>query len=518
MKVVHVKKRRPTLPWATSEILEAIVLKEQLWRKSRRSPNNAALKLDCKIHRKRVNTLIRSAKRSYFTKKISDAGSDVKKTWSMINEFRGCLKTNVADSLIKHFGTDLTLTVKKFNPFFAGAGVVASHCAGDRFPAASSISESAFLPSLTEPDLRSYPFGFKRFRSAGVDGIAVGDLCRNYDSLKDVLLVLINNILDSGIVYSDLKQALVVPLFKGGVPNEISSYRPISIMPCILQILAKHLVVVMSSFLEKHAIISPNQYGFVAGRGTTDLLETFSDFLHSSFEHNMHVCALFIDVTKAFDTVDHDILLGKLYRLGFRGPFHALLKCFLTNRTQVVAVGNVRSAKALLRSGVPQGSILSPRLFNVFVKDISSSITNSIMFQYADDTVLLSRYLVYQRAVEMLQLDVISVMDWFSVNKLRVNASKTKLICFCNPLKNIRLTYPLFLHNSGCLYTQCDPIEYVSSIKYLGIYFDGDLSWTTHMTHLYQRLRSVFCMLYNIKRFLPFLLEKGLCTLWPTVY
>lgn len=146
--------------------------------------------------------------------------------------------------------------------------------------------------------------------------------------------------------------------------------------------------------------------------------------------------ALFIDVAKAFDTVDHDILLDKLYRLGFRGPFHALLKCFLTNRTQVVAVGNVHSAKALLRSGVPQGSILSPLLFNIFVNDISSSITNSIMFQYADDTVLLSRHLVYQRAVGMLQLDVISVMDWFSVNKLRVNASKTKLICFCNPLKN----------------------------------------------------------------------------------
>uniref|UniRef100_A0A0K8R5B7 Putative rte ele1 orf1-h 1e-60-j 4 n=1 Tax=Ixodes ricinus TaxID=34613 RepID=A0A0K8R5B7_IXORI len=140
----------------------------------------------------------------------------------------------------------------------------------------------------------------------------------------------------------------------------------------------------------------------------------------------MFVCALFIDVAKAFDSVNHNILLNKLYRVGFCGPFHALLKSFLINRTQIVSVGNVRSSLAFLTSEVPQGSILSPLFFNIYVNDISTSITTSKIFQYADDTLIFSRHLVYERAIEMLQIDVAKIMDWFFANKLRVKCFKKR--------------------------------------------------------------------------------------------
>ena len=117
-RIVYVKKRRPSLPWLTPDILTAITAKEQLWKKFRRSPNNATLEVECKVQRNRVNALIRSAKRNYYSKKISDARSDSKKTWSVVNELRGHKQKNVTETLKKHFGTNLTPTVHAFNSFF----------------------------------------------------------------------------------------------------------------------------------------------------------------------------------------------------------------------------------------------------------------------------------------------------------------------------------------------------------------------------------------------------------------
>lgn len=491
-------------------LFDAITHKDKLWKKFRRSPNNVSLEIDCKLQRNRVNALIRSAKRTYFARKISDARSDPRKTWTVVNELRGYVKKNVTEALRKHFGTDMVTTVNAFNNFFADSVTVPLDSVDDLTPGTPFHPESAFLPSLTETELRSYLFGFKRFRSAGVDGLTVRDLCRNYESLKSVLLVLVNYIIETGNVPDDLKQALVVPLFKGGAQNKVSSYRPISILSCISQILEKHIFVVMSGFLDKYNIISPSQYGFVAGRSTTNLLEKFSDIVQSSFDNNMYVCALFVDIAKAFDTVNHNILLDKLYRIGFRGPFHTLIKSFLSNRTQVVSVDNVRSSQVFLTSGVPQGSILSPLLFNLYVNDMSAVTINAMIFQYADDTVLFSRHLVYQRAMEMLQVDATKIIDWFSANKLRVNASKTKLICFRSPLKNVSLTFPLFLHNSSCPCFNCRPVEYVSSVKYLGLHFDCDLTWNSHMSHICQRLRSVSCTMYHIKGFIPLSVRRNI--------
>uniref|UniRef100_A0A131Y4P1 Putative tick transposon n=1 Tax=Ixodes ricinus TaxID=34613 RepID=A0A131Y4P1_IXORI len=503
-KVVYVRKRKPSLPWLTPAILDAITLKEQLWKKSRRSPNNAVLKLECKIQRNRVNALLRSAKRSYFSKKIRDAGSDSRKTWCVINELRGHVRKNMTETLRDHFGTDMTSTAQAFNNFFKNSAAIPTSTGFPIWtPGTPAFFESAFLPSLTGLNLRSYLFGFRPSKSAGVDNITAGDLCRNYDSIKDVLLTIINDILETGNIPTELKQALVVPLYKGGVKDQVSSYRPISILSCISQILEKHLFAVMTGFLDKHSIISSTQYGFVAGRGTIDLLENFSDTLHYSFENNMYTCALFIDVAKAFDTVNHDILLYKLCRMGFRGPFYSLLANFLSNRTQVVSLGNSRSSQVCLTSGVPQGSILSPLLFNIYVNDLPTAVTSSTVLQYADDTVLFSRHLVYEHAIKILQADATALMDWFSANKLRVNTSKTKLVCFCNPLKVVNLSSSFFLHESNCLCTNCEPVQYVSSIKYLGIYFDCDLSWRTHMSYLCQRLRTVSCLMYSLKCFVP---------------
>lgn len=239
------------------------------------------------------------------------------------------------------------------------------------------------------------------------------------------------------------------------------------------------------------------------GKGTQPLLEDFSDLLHNAFEHNLFTCALFLDVSKAFDSVSHKVLLSKLYSLGFRGPFYTLLENFLSNRKQLVSICAIHSAKMSLGAGVPQGSILSPLLFNIYVNDLPQAVKFCKVFQYADDTVLLSSHIRYHEAIDLLQLDVTRVMDWFSHNVIRINAKKTQLICFRSPLKSVLLDKPLFLHASNCVSCNCVPVDYVNTTKYLGIHFDCDLSWNSHLSYIFKKLRAASCTLYNLRIFLP---------------
>lgn len=184
----------------------------------------------------------------------------------------------------------------------------------------------------------------------------------------------------------------------------------------------------------------------------------------------------FLDVAKAFDTVSHKLLLHKLYNYGFRGPFHTLLGNFFAGRSQQVSVGNFKSPRVGLKAGVPQGSILSPLLFNLYVNDIATRISTCKMFQYADDTLIISTHLDIHQAVQFLQHDVEQVMDWFSENLFSINASKTKLVFFKNPLKRVNLDTPVMLHGTKCVNCACPPLNCVDSVKYLGIHFDSDLS------------------------------------------
>lgn len=193
----------------------------------------------------------------------------------------------------------------------------------------------------------------------------LSDIIRNYESFQGVLLYIMNEIISTATIPDSMKQARVVPLFKGGKNTDVSNYRPISVLQCLAQILEKHVYNTMYSFLVKHELFSHFQHGFIRGKGTHSVLEELSDYLHLFFDQNMVTCVLFLDVSKAFDSVNHELLLEKLLCYGFRGHFHALLKSYLTNRSQSVHTGSSLSYVASLRTGVPQGSILSP-LYSIY--------------------------------------------------------------------------------------------------------------------------------------------------------
>lgn len=505
----QVRKRRPDCLWLSTEILSLIEEKDSLWARCRRNPLDETARAEFRICRNKVTALIRTAKRRYYNKKFAEARANPKKTWSLINGLRGHSSSQSVDETVrKNFGEDLHSTVENFNDFFSRSQTNALRNTGSHrrtVRSEPSVVDSALLPAMTEEDLRSVLFSFKHHKSPGIDRIRIQDLIRNYATLKTVIIFVVNTFLDTCSVPAELKTAIVRPLYKNGAGGDYKNYRPISILPSLAQILEKHLLTVMNSFIGKQGGLSCSQYGFVEGKGTQSLLEDVCDLLYNSFEHNLVTCGLFLDASRAFDTVCHDILLTKLERLGFRGVFLSLLRNYLTGRSQVVAVCGETSTSLCLQSGVPQGSILSPLLFNVYVNDMAGYVASSKLFQYADDTVIMSSHLNFDSALDTLQKDAILLMNWFSLNAISINVSKTKLVCFHNPHKTVNITKPLFLHSSLCDTSICDckAVTFVDNVKYLGIYFDSALTWSTQVAYVCRKLRTAAFLMYNLRNLVP---------------
>lgn len=507
---VMIKKRKPNYCWLNDSILAAIKEKEDLWKRSRQSPGNDFLKKLYRTARNKVTALIRSSRRQHYNTQFSLSKDNPSRVWSLINQLRGNQTRNYLDPIIKGFGDATDKVADHLNDYFSSMSTSPINLETASCPILPqpAVTDSAYLPSLGPEDLYRLIRLSRKKRSTGLDGICADDVWRNLQVLTDPLLFILNGIIDSRIIPSDMKRAKVIPLFKTGDASKPENYRPISVLPLLAQVLERHVLEVMMGFVQKHSLLSPYQYGFIPERGTQKLFEELSDYLHEALEKNQVACALFLDLSKAFDSVSHDILCSKLCNYGFRGHFHDFLKNYLADRSQVVCLKAAKSSLRGLHSGVPQGSVLSPLLFNLYVNDFSSAISKCTLFQYADDTLIVSRHINYEDATVSLQQDAIQAMNWFEGNQIKVNPKKTQLLCIRNPLKIIHTSVPILLHTDKCLPCNCTPVVHTDCVKYLGILFDSDMTWNSHMASLCARLRSVACLLYRIRALVPLKVKK----------
>lgn len=334
---IVITKQRRNHNWLTVEIMNAITYRDLRWKRFKRTPSNAEPRASYRIARNKVVALIRCAKLRYFQRQFLLYVRNPTKTWSLINHLRG--KNSAKSKLADAFLGDLAQTATVFNEHFAPVSgatstVLAVH-SGKKI-----ISASAFLPTITFDILARLVAGYRRHKPAGIDCISVPFLQRNFDALSGILLAILNGFLDTATLPTELKTVIVTSLFKGGKKGSVDSYRSISILPILSQIIGKFLLETTTSFLNKLSVISSCQFGFVAGRGNIALLEEFSDEFDTALEQNMFACALFLDTPKAFDTVNPERLLEKLYLLGFRGPFYQFLKNYLYGRSQVISLDN----------------------------------------------------------------------------------------------------------------------------------------------------------------------------------
>src|ERR1043165_1048042 len=229
--------------------------------------------------------------------------------------------------------------------------------------------------------------------------------------------------------------AKIIPIFKQGDHEDITNYRPISILPYFSKVLEKLMYNRLYDYVTKMKILYPSQHGFQTGHSTSMALLTIQDNISTVIDKNEFAIGIFLDIAKAFDTVDHNILLAKLQNIGIRGINLCWFRNYLTNRQQLVASRGHLSKLRLIKFGVPQGSVLGPLLFLLFINDLpnASPLVDFILF--ADDSNVFISHKTYEGLFQLVNQELQKVADWFKSNKLSLNLKKTNYILFCSHRK-----------------------------------------------------------------------------------
>uniref|UniRef100_A0A3B3I2D7 Reverse transcriptase domain-containing protein n=1 Tax=Oryzias latipes TaxID=8090 RepID=A0A3B3I2D7_ORYLA len=291
-----------------------------------------------------------------------------------------------------------------------------------------------------------------------------------------------------------MKIAKVILIYKSGDKHQFTNYRPVSLLPQFSKILEKIFNDKLALFIEKHNIINENQYGFRENRSTSLAIIDAVEEITNALDKKKYAAGIFIDLKKAFDTLNHDILLDKLEVNGIRGLALTWVKSYLTGRKQFVKIDEYTSETKEIRCGVPQGSILGPLLFNIYINDIFNDSKLMKLILFADDTNIFYSTDNHRELIKVVNTELNKIKLWMDYNKLSLNLDKAKVMFFGNFNPNKELSIEI----NNVL------IESVTEIKFLGVFIDDKLSWKPHIRHIQTKVSKSISIVNKSKHILGY--------------
>ena len=506
------KRNRIQNPWITSSLIDSISKRDRLYKKWKRSTSKLCTSGDPRLfeeyrkHRNKISYQIKESKRRYFKLRFESASGNLKQTWTLINHLRGKCKQSVSPQFTVD-GISITnkdIITDKFNHYFCSLAENLNKCTEVERREIPNFTEympnteksSIFLEDTNHDEILDIIKEFSSNKSSDIPIVVIKHCAL---VIVPILCKLFNKCIQDGVFPKVLKNGVITPIHKKGRKDKIENYRPISTLPIFGKIFEKILYKRIYNFVTSQNIISDSQFGFRANHSTSHAIHHSVDFIKSCHSRSMNVLGVFIDLSKAFDTIDHKILLNKLHNYGIRGTPYDLLKSYLSDRYQQVKIENHTSEKLLVKFGVPQGSVLGPLLFILYINDLQRICIgkeNVKFVLYADDTNIFIAFDKLANASFIAQKILSQVNNYMVSNLLHINLDKS---CFMYFPKASILLKTTDLKLSIC----ATPIKEVTETRFLGVTFDSQLNWNAHITQLQKKLKVSFATIKRISEYIP---------------
>lgn len=471
--------------WVTPNFMSLIKERDIMYKRWKRL-QSVEIGAKFKKLKNKVNNLRKYLKTKFVEEKLNKAGKDTKKVFNVLNSL--CGKSKKQSDKIEYIkNTEGRVIsgeqeiVEQFNTHFSTIGQnLAQH-----IPTPQNQFQEEETPNTIylEPtyivEIYNIVQSLKNNCAPGEDNITKNDIVLLFDSVGDIIVNLINTTLSSGIFPDELKIAKITPIFKKGSHTELGNYRPISVLTTFSKIVEKVIKSRTIAFVEKYFKFDKYQYGFQKKSNTlgatTDLVEHITEEL----DKNKYVLCVFIDLQKAFDTVDINILLEKLNKMGIRGVANNLMRTYSKNRKHYTVLGEHKSKIAELNVGVAQGSVLGPVQYLLYVHSLQYLGLRAKYYKFADDTVLVFSASDTKNLEKLVNDDLKLYYSWLCKNKLSININKSVYMTIKQKNKP-KCEINVYLNNVKL-------IE-VSEYKYLGLVLTNRLTWEPHIQNVMKKI------------------------------
>ena len=447
-----------------------------------------------------LNRVKEKSKKLYYERKFDQLKNNIKMTWKAINSIVSIKKTKrntltsikVNDQII----SDPYNMANKFNDFFRNIGpnlakqIPKSNISFRNF-LKNPIQDTFIADPCTPDEISSMIANLKKTNSCGTDGIPTSIIKKSTQIISIILSRIFNCSITSGIFPDYLKISKIIPIHKAEAITNVNNYRPISLLSCFSKILEKIMYKRLLSFLTRNNVLYNNQFGFRQSHSTHLALLEITDRIYQSLDDGKFLLALYLDLSKAFDTVDLNILMHKLEHYGIRGNELNWFESYLFGRTQYVEIEGVLSNKLTSVCGVPQGSTLGPLLFLLYINDLPncSDLLNFRLF--ADDTKIFISDKDLSEIQFILNSEIPKLTSWLSANKLSLNVGKTEFLIFKPRNKTENIEINISIANSI--------IKRSKSKKYLGLIFDDAMTWKSHIELVTKKVSRAIGIMYRLR-------------------
>ena len=495
------KSKQPN--WMNQNIMAA--------RKTRDSIDKSKNMAEYRVWRNRSTGLIQNAKKEFYSQSINDNYKNPKCLWQNLHDVTN--KSSKQQTTFIHDDNgdpilDPEATADKFNEFFTslykdlnsnGKKSTDINCTklqdfvGNKVPDGTEFEIPLVSASFIHQQLQN----LKANKATGIDDISAKYLKLSASVISQPLATILNLSISSGIYPDDLKKAKVTPIFKKGEKQDINNYRPVSVLPVITGIFERHISTCLINFLDKHKLIYDNQSGFRRNHSCQTSLTKMVDNWFTAMNNNEIVGAVLLDLSKAFDLVSHQILKQKLSAYKFSHLSQRWFDSYLSNRFQQVQISGKLSESKEIKAGVPQGSVLGPLLFLLYINDLPLYIKHCLLDLFADDGTLHTSNTYLPSVTTLLNTDLENFSDWCDDNDMKKNTSKSKAMFLAT-----RYTANKIMEEPPNIAIRGEQIEISETEKLLGVHIDNSLSWSSHIESTLKKCNSLLFLLNRIKQYL----------------